>query len=35
MLRIVLTRRESLDSPDGVSIFLVSLAQAFIDSVIR
>src|SRR5690348_17759725 len=31
MLRIVLTRRESLDSPDGVSIFLVSLAQAFIE----
>src|SRR5690348_4733239 len=31
MLRIVLTRRENLDSPDGVSIFVVSLAQAFIE----
>jgi glycosyltransferase involved in cell wall biosynthesis len=27
-MRIVLTRRERLDSPDGVSIFIVSLAQA-------
>src|SRR5712691_8827334 len=27
-MRVVLTRREALDSPDGVSIFIVSLAQA-------
>lgn len=27
-MRIVLTRREALDEPDGVSIFIVSLAQA-------
>jgi glycosyltransferase involved in cell wall biosynthesis len=27
-MRIVLTRRERLDSPDGVSIFIVALAQA-------
>jgi glycosyltransferase involved in cell wall biosynthesis len=27
-MRVVLTRREPLDSPDGVSIFIVSLAQA-------
>jgi len=27
-MRFVLTRREGLDSPDGVSIFIVSLAQA-------
>lgn len=27
-MRVVLTRRERLDSPDGVSIFIVSLAQA-------
>jgi glycosyltransferase involved in cell wall biosynthesis len=30
-MRIIITRRESLDSQDGVSIFLVSLAQAFIE----
>lgn len=30
-MRIVLTRREALDSPDGVSIFIVSLAQALLD----
>jgi glycosyltransferase involved in cell wall biosynthesis len=27
-MRFVLTRREALDSPDGVNIFIVSLAQA-------
>jgi len=27
-MRIVITRREALDAPDGVSIFVVSLAQA-------
>ena len=27
-MRVVLTRRESLEAPDGVSIFIVSLAQA-------
>jgi glycosyltransferase involved in cell wall biosynthesis len=27
-MRVVLTRREALDSPDGVSIFIVALAQA-------
>jgi glycosyltransferase involved in cell wall biosynthesis len=27
-MRVVLTRREPLDSPDGVSIFIVALAQA-------
>lgn len=27
-MRVVLTRREALDAPDGVSIFIVSLAQA-------
>jgi len=27
-MRVVLTRREALDAPDGVSIFVVSLAQA-------
>ena len=27
-MRIVLTRREALDNPDGVNIFIVSLAQA-------
>ena len=27
-MRVVLTRRKSLESPDGVSIFIVSLAQA-------
>src|SRR3954447_6673639 len=30
-MRVVLTRREPLDSPDGVSIFIVSLAQALCD----
>lgn len=30
-MRIVLTRREPLDSPDGVSIFIVALAQAFLE----
>ena len=30
-MRVVLTRREGLDSPDGVSIFIVSLAQALSD----
>jgi glycosyltransferase involved in cell wall biosynthesis len=30
-MRIVLTRRERLDSPDGVSIFIVSLAQALLE----
>ncbi len=30
-MRIVLTRREGLDSPDGVSIFIVSLAQALLE----
>ena len=27
-MRVVLTRREALDNPDGVNIFIVSLAQA-------
>lgn len=30
-MRIVLTRREPIDEPDGVNIFLVSLAQALSD----
>ncbi|MBV9701335.1 MAG: glycosyltransferase, partial [Methylobacteriaceae bacterium] len=30
-MRIVLTRREALDSPDGVNIFIVALAQALSD----
>jgi glycosyltransferase involved in cell wall biosynthesis len=30
-MRVVLTRRESLESPDGVSIFIVSLAQALLE----
>jgi glycosyltransferase involved in cell wall biosynthesis len=30
-MRIVLTRREGLDSPDGVNIFLVALGQALSD----
>jgi glycosyltransferase involved in cell wall biosynthesis len=30
-MRIVLTRREALDSPDGVNIFMVALGQALID----
>lgn len=30
-MRVVLTRREALDSPDGVSIFIVALAQALCD----
>jgi glycosyltransferase involved in cell wall biosynthesis len=30
-MRIVLTRREALDSPDGINIFIVSLAQALSD----
>ncbi|TIX46708.1 MAG: glycosyltransferase family 4 protein [Mesorhizobium sp.] len=30
-MRIVLTRREPLDSPDGVSIFIVALAQALLE----
>lgn len=30
-MRIVLTRREALDSPDGVSIFIVALAQALLE----
>lgn len=30
-MRIVLTRREGLDSADGVSIFIVSLAQALVE----
>src|SRR5258708_38331881 len=30
-MRVVLTRREALDSPDGVKIFIVSLAQDLAD----
>lgn len=30
-MRIILTRREPLDSPDGVSIFIVALAQALLE----
>jgi glycosyltransferase involved in cell wall biosynthesis len=30
-MRVVVTRREALDSPDGVNIFIVSLAQALSD----
>ena len=30
-MRVVLTRREGIDSPDGVSIFIVSLAQALVE----
>jgi glycosyltransferase involved in cell wall biosynthesis len=30
-MRIVLTRREGIDSPDGVSIFIVSLAQELVE----
>jgi hypothetical protein len=30
-MRIVLTRRETLESPDGVNIFMIALAQALID----
>jgi glycosyltransferase involved in cell wall biosynthesis len=30
-LRIVLTRREALDTPDGINIFLFTLAEALID----
>ena len=30
-MRIVLTRRDGLGSPDGASIFIVSLAQALIE----
>lgn len=30
-MRVVLTRREGLDSDDGVSIFIVALAQGFTD----
>jgi glycosyltransferase involved in cell wall biosynthesis len=30
-MRVVLTRREGLDSRDGVSIFIVSLAQALVE----
>ena len=30
-MRVVLTRREALDSPDGINIFIVSLAQALSD----
>jgi glycosyltransferase involved in cell wall biosynthesis len=30
-MRVVLTRREALDTPDGVNIFIVSLAQALSD----
>lgn len=30
-MRVVLTRREGLDSPDGVSIFIVAMAQALIE----
>ena len=30
-MRVVLTRRESIESPDGVSIFIVSLAQALLE----
>jgi glycosyltransferase involved in cell wall biosynthesis len=30
-MRVILTRREALDSPDGVNIFIVSLAQALSD----
>jgi glycosyltransferase involved in cell wall biosynthesis len=31
-MRIVLTRRERIDANDGVSIYIVALAQAFIDA---
>lgn len=30
-VRVVITRREALDSPDGVNIFIVALAQALVD----
>ncbi|KWV47686.1 hypothetical protein AS156_19845 [Bradyrhizobium macuxiense] len=30
-MRVVVTRREALDSPDGINIFIVSLAQALSD----
>jgi glycosyltransferase involved in cell wall biosynthesis len=30
-MRVVLTRREGVDSPDGVSIFIVALGQALVD----
>jgi glycosyltransferase involved in cell wall biosynthesis len=30
-MRVILTRRESIESPDGVSIFIVSLAQALLE----
>ena len=30
-MRVVLTRREPLDTPDGINIFIVSLAQALSD----
>lgn len=30
-MRVVLTRREGIDSPDGVSIFIVALAQALME----
>ena len=30
-MRVVLTRREGIDAPDGVSIFIVALAQALIE----
>lgn len=31
-MRIVLTRREALDTPDGINIFLFSLAEALLES---
>jgi hypothetical protein len=30
-MRVTLTRRESIESPDGVSMFIVSLAQALLE----
>jgi glycosyltransferase involved in cell wall biosynthesis len=30
-MRVVLTRREAFDYPDGINIFIVSLAQALVD----
>ena len=34
-MRVVITRREALNSPDGVNIFIVALAQALVDLVMR
>lgn len=30
-MRIILTRREGLDTPDGINIFLFSLAEALLE----